>query len=263
MIDDPTRTPVSLPRRVVRVASDFVDLQLGLIEAGLREVAPLARGRLLDVGCGDKPYEPLFRPHVTEYLGLEHAPSWSATAASARGGPDVVYSGPRLPFDDASFETVLCVQVLEHTPRPRELVAELGRVLKKDGLLVLMAPFSFRLHEEPHDYFRFSVHGLRELCAGAGLTIVEARPLGSLWSLVGHKLNSYLALRVARLGGVGQDLGKLGHEARTNERPRLWTLPVVAPTMAWVSLAARLLDRTMPDPTETLGFLVLARPTGP
>ena len=271
---DATLAPTSAARALVeaearkwlRRTSDWVDLQLSLILDSLRKVAPLAHGRLLDVGCGDKPYEAIFRPHVTEYVGVEHEGTFGLTSAaepgpgaSGRRGPDVLYSGERLPFPDRSFDTVLNVQVLEHTPRPAELVREMARVLKDDGLLILMAPFQFRLHEEPHDYFRYSPHGLRELCARAGLEITQIEQQGSLWSLMGHKLNSYLAFRVAQMGGMAQGMGKLGHEKATVARPRYWTLPWVAPSMVAVAFGARVLDRVLFDPEETLGFLVLAR----
>jgi SAM-dependent methyltransferase len=252
-------------KKWLRRTSDWVDLQLSLILDSLRRVAPRARGRLLDVGCGDKPYEAIFRPYVTEYIGVEHRDTFALTSAAepqpstGKQGPDVLYSGDRLPFPDRSFDTVLSVQVLEHTARPAELVQEMGRVLADDGLLILMAPFQFRLHEQPHDYFRYSPHGLRELCARAGLEITHVEQQGSLWSLMGHKLNSYLAFRVAHMGGMAQIMGKLGHEKVTLARPRYWTLPWVAPSMLAVALGARVLDRVLFDPEETLGFLVLAR----
>jgi SAM-dependent methyltransferase len=248
-------------RRAARVASDWVDLQWSLIVDLLARVAPQARGRLLDVGCGEKPYEHLFRPYVDEYLGIEHEATFAATAAStSERRPDLVYDGKRLPFEDRTFDTVLNVQVLEHTPQPGALVAEMARVLKDDGLLILSAPFQFRLHEEPHDYFRYSPHGLKVLCGEAGLEIVEVLAQGSLWSVLGHKLNSYLALRVARAGALAQAMvGKLPHEGAQTQAPRWWTLPFVAPSMFGVAGAARLLDRFAPDPDEALGFVVLAR----
>jgi SAM-dependent methyltransferase len=242
-----------------RAAADWVDLQLAHVVRSLSRLAPRARGRLLDVGCGDKPYEHLFRPYVGEYVGVEHEATFAATSAGARGRADVRYDGRRLPFPDESFDTVMSVQVLEHTPDPAGLLVEMARVLRRDGILILSAPFSFRLHEEPHDYFRFSPHGLRLLCAGAGLVIEDIEPHGNLWSLLGHKLNSFLALRVGRISGAAQAMGKLGHEAGAVERPRLWTLPLVAPAMVAVSAAARVLDRALPDPTETLGFTLVAR----
>jgi SAM-dependent methyltransferase len=242
-----------------RRAADWVDLQWSVLEHSLRAVAPRARGRLLDVGCGNKPYEAWFRPFVDAYIGVEHSDTFQHTAAGASAGPDVVYGGPTLPFRDGAFDTVLSVQVLEHTPRPAALVAEMSRVLAPDGILILTAPFQFRLHEQPHDYFRYSSYGLRQLCDDAGLEIFETIAQGSLWSVIGHKLNSYLALRVARAGHLAQSMGKLGHEAPQGEGVRWWTLPVVGPTVVTIAAGARLLDRWLPDPDETLGFLVLAR----
>jgi SAM-dependent methyltransferase len=248
-------------KHLLRRGADWVDLQWSAVERVLKAVAPQARGRLLDVGCGDKPYEAWFRPYVNAYIGIEHCDTFmSTTAAGGRGRPDVVYSGRRLPFRDASFETVLSVQVLEHTPWPGALVAEMSRVLTPDGLLILTAPFQFRLHEQPHDYFRYSPHGLRQLCADAGLEVLEVVPQGSLWTVIGHKLNSYLSLRVARAGQLAQQLGKLGHEAPQSAGVRWWTLPVVGPSIVTIAAGARLMDRWFADPEESLGFLVLARP---
>lgn len=247
-------------KRVVRATSDWVDLQWSLTLETLEEAAPHAKGRLLDVGCGNKPYEHLFSPFVTEYVGVEHDATFSLTRASSGGrGPDVTYDGERLPFGDRSFDTVLNVQVLEHTPHPTELMREMSRVLKDDGRLILSAPFQFRLHEEPHDYFRYSPHGLKSLCADVGLEMVEVRPMGSLWSVIGHKLNTYLALRVARMGGLAQALGKLSHEAPSSASVRYWTLPFVGPAMLAVSTAARVMDRLAFEPEESLGYVVIAR----
>jgi SAM-dependent methyltransferase len=245
---------------LLRRGADWVDLQWSAMERVLRAVAPQARGRLLDVGCGDKPYEAWFRPYVSAYVGIEHGATFQATAAGGRGRPDVVYSGGTVPFRDATFDTVLSVQVLEHTPRPAALLAEMRRVLKPDGLLILTAPFQFRLHEQPHDYFRYSPHGLRHLCADAGLEVFEVIPQGSLWTVIGHKLNTYLSLRVARAGALAQQMGKLGHEAPQGEGVRWWTLPVVGPSVVTIAAGARLMDRLFADPEESLGFLVLARP---
>jgi hypothetical protein len=76
---------------------------------------------------------------------------------------------------------------------------------------------------------------------------------------MGHKLNTYLGLRVGRVAGLAQGLGKHGHEATTAERPRWWVLPVVAPLMLAIALVARVLDWLLPDPQEALSFLIVAR----
>jgi len=247
-------------QKMMRSASDWVDIQWSVVVASLKSVAPRARGRLLDVGCGNKPYEAIFRPYVSEYLGIEHEATFALTSAGGGASrPDFAYDGVTLPFPDRSFDTVLNVQVLEHTPHPARLVAEMSRVLKDDGLLILIAPFSFRLHEEPHDYFRYSPHGLRHFCDEAGLEIVEVQRQGGLWSVIGHKLNSYLAFRIARVGGMAQGLGKLGHEAKAEKGVRYWTLPFVGVAMFAVTATARILDPILSEPDETLSFLIIAR----
>ncbi|HEX6767042.1 MAG TPA: class I SAM-dependent methyltransferase, partial [Polyangiaceae bacterium] len=249
-------------RRALRGASDWVDLAWSLLVADLERAAPFASGRLLDVGCGTKPYEHIFRPYVTEYLGIEHEATFERTQASAdERKPDLYYDGKRLPFDDGTFDTVLNAQVLEHTPEPARLVTDMARVLKEGGTLILSAPFQFRLHERPHDYFRYTPYGLRALCADAGLEIVEELQQGSLWSVLAHKLNSFLALRVSRIGGLAQAMGKLSHESVTTEPARLWTLPVVGPVMLATASAARVMERVSFEPDESLGYLFVARKT--
>jgi SAM-dependent methyltransferase len=157
---------------------------------------------------------------------------------------------------------VINIQVLEHTPQPRRLIAEMARVLKDDGLLILAAPFSFRLHEEPNDFFRYSPHGLRAMCEQSGLVVDHVEQVGSLWSLLGHKVNSYLALRVARIGRPAQQLGKLGHESPDQPKARLWTLPFVAPAALGISIIARIMDRAFFERQEALGFVIVARRAG-
>ena len=246
-------------RQAARGVSDWMDLQGSLLLEQLRGVAPQARGRLLDVGCGNKPYEHLFRPFISEYVGVEHSGTFGKTSASQTGGPDVLYEGRSLPFEDASFDTVLSIQVLEHTAEPQALLEEMSRVLRPDGLMILNAPFSFRLHEEPHDFFRYTPHGLRAMCEKAQLEVIDIRPQGGFGSVIGHKLNSLLAFRFARVQSLAQSLGKLGHEARSPSSPRFWLFPVVFPTMAAITAAARLFDRVVDESSEALSFLVLAR----
>src|SRR5665647_2047822 len=80
--------------------------------AGLRdamsEFAPTLSGRLLDVGCGSKPYRSLFT--VDAYIGMDI----DSEVARSRGIADHFYDGNAFPFVDGSFDSVLCNQVLEH-----------------------------------------------------------------------------------------------------------------------------------------------------
>lgn len=248
--------------RLKTAAAGWVDLESALLRDALREVAPMAHGRLLDVGCGEKPYEEIFRAHVTEYVGVEYRDTFAETAASTTTtngkGPDHYYDGKRMPFEDGAFDTVVSFQVLEHTPDPEGLLREMARVSKKGGLLILTAPFSFRLHEEPHDYFRFTPHGLRFLCEKVGYDVRTVTARGSLWSLIGHKLNTFLAYDVAGARAAAMDAGSGRQEKSEAGKTRLWTLPFVAPAMIGIGAMARVLDRAANVPTETLGYVVIA-----
>lgn len=114
-----------------------------------------ARGRVLDVGSADG--------HVREWIaGCEYiALDYPTTAQGMYGTrPDVFADGGALPFADASFDTVLLLDVLEHVPDDRAVLDEIARVLKPGGLLLLSVPFLYPLHDAPHDHRRFTAPGL-------------------------------------------------------------------------------------------------------
>jgi SAM-dependent methyltransferase len=137
-----------------------------------------AQGRLLDLGCGVKPYRELFS-HVSQYVGLE-----------IDTGPDVDVSGDAqvLPFADSCFDTVLCNEVLEHVPEPASVMAEVKRVLTSGGFLLLTTPQTWGLHHEPHDYYRYTRYGLRYLAEKAGLQVIDIVPTCGVWSTVAQRL---------------------------------------------------------------------------
>lgn len=257
-----SRPPESLPLtgRLTRAVGDLLDLHQQLQRPAIVEAAAHARGELLDVGCGNKPWLELFAPFVSRYTGVEHEAVFAQTAASSNARrPDRFYDGKVLPWPDASFDTVVSFQVLEHTPDPMALVHELRRVLRPAGVMILSAPFSYRLHEAPHDYFRYTPWGLRSLVEREGLTVESLRPYGGLWSVLAHKVNSHLVTRVGRLEGLGQSVGKFGQEASQATRPRWWTLPFVASGLAVSTALGRLGDAVAPDDVEALGYVVVAR----
>lgn len=143
----------------------------------VRALSAHARGGLLDVGCGMRPYEAL-APRGVRYLGLD-----GGQGAATR--PDVCGAAASLPFAAASFDTVLCTQVIEHVPDPAEAIREIARVLRPGGRLILSAPQAWFLHEEPHDYTRFTRFGLGSLCRQAGLVPLELKAQGGFWAMAG------------------------------------------------------------------------------
>lgn len=161
--------------------------------------APLVHGRLLDVGCGAKPYRDLFA--VERYVGVDVEGATVDARASALA----------LPFGDAAFDCVLTNEVLEHVPEPSRMMSEIARVLKPGGVLVLSAPMTWGLHHEPWDFYRYTPYGLRHLAESNGLVVesIEAtsgffvtfaqRFSDSLFETWGAKPKGPIARRVLRV----------------------------------------------------------------
>jgi SAM-dependent methyltransferase len=243
---------------VARSGADWVDIYLSGLRKLVRAAARYSHGRLLDVGCGKKPYEPIFAPFVNEYVGIEYGDTFGLTHDASQNAPDFIYDGRTLPFADGSFDTVVSFSVLEHTPEPGRLFAEMARVLRPRGTMIQHVPFSFRLHEEPHDYYRFTAHALRALSAENGLAVRAIRAQGSLWSVLAHKIVTFLAFRVLRITAAAQALGKLGMETTNRSKPRYLLAPIVAPIMVATVALARILERVVPIHDDTLGFILVA-----
>jgi SAM-dependent methyltransferase len=137
--------------------------------AELRPLFPELTGAVLDVGCGRKPYRA--RVAATRYVGVDV----ETEATRAYGDVDVFYDGRTLPFATASFDGVLCSQVLEHVFTPEEFLCEIARVLRPGGRLVLAVPFAWDEHEQPNDFARYSSFGLRALLERTGFNVVVQR----------------------------------------------------------------------------------------
>jgi SAM-dependent methyltransferase len=130
---------------------------------------PRLTGEVLDVGCGRQPYRDAIP--AQRYVGVDV----DTPITRELGVADVFYDGRRLPFPDASFDAVLCSQVLEHVFTPEEFLRELHRVLRPGGVFLLAVPFAWDEHEQPYDFARYSSFGVRALVERSGFTVTEQR----------------------------------------------------------------------------------------
>jgi len=154
-------------------------------EAALRAAAErYARGRLIDVGGGRKPWQPVFAPYVSEHVCVDHAEKDDGRGQVV----DVIATAYSIPLPDAGAQTILLTEVLEHLERPGDAVAECLRLLEPGGHLIATTPLFWPVHDA-RDFYRYTPQGLRYLLETAGFEVVELEPLGGLWSTVAVELS--------------------------------------------------------------------------
>jgi SAM-dependent methyltransferase len=161
----------------------WVDLQLLTCQRFLAPRLAILKGTLLDVGCGEMPFRPLL-PSGVIYTGIDVS---GAESFGMSEHPDIVeFDGRSIPFPDASFDSVMCTEVLEHVEDPARLIAEMLRVLRPGGTLLATVPFSARVHHAPHDFYRFTPFRLVTLFSGFRLFELQER--GDDLAVIANKL---------------------------------------------------------------------------
>src|SRR5438094_4213847 len=148
-----------LPSRLCKKLDPFEAAIEGFVRTVAAEIP--AGKRVLDAGSGEGRFKSLFL-HA-EYVGIDSAqgdPSWDYSKV------DVIGRLEELPFPNSSFDHVLSIVVLEHTPQPARVVEEFQRVLKPGGMVHVVVPHMWEEPQRPYDCFRFTSSGSRYLLAG-------------------------------------------------------------------------------------------------
>ena len=224
-------------------------LEKRLIAASLQRARVYAVGDMLDVGCGHKPYAALFADRIRRHIGLDYPPTVDQHMTLGYREPrvDIYGEGGSLPIRSATMDTVLCTQVLEHSPRPAEMMSEMARVLKPGGHLILTAPQEWGLHQAPHDYFRFTRYGLKHLAESQGLRVEYIEARGGFWAMMGQRWSAYLYDTYCR-----------PFRRRGQRAAFLLCAAIVLPACALAQLLALGLDRLQPIKENTLGHILVA-----
>ena len=150
----------------------FRDLQIAIDK--------YASGKLLDIGCGNKPYKALMKS-VTEYIGCDIVQSSNNTV-------DILSAATKIPVDNNSFDTVFSTQTIEHVEDPVALCSEAYRIVKPGGYFIVSGPMYWPHHEEPYDFFRFTKYGFSYILEKAGFEVISIKANGGNWATAGISL---------------------------------------------------------------------------
>lgn len=161
------------------------------------------QSRVLDAGAGSAPYRGLFVhcDYVTQdWPGSVHATDFDIVGDLQAG----------LPVEDCAFDAILCTEVLEHVEDVDAVLAELRRISRPGARLACTVPFVGPLHEEPHDYRRFTNHGLKSLLEANGFDVHTVAPLSGWFGTLAQMLREHAAATRAPDRAPGLDQRILG-----------------------------------------------------
>jgi SAM-dependent methyltransferase len=242
----PTGFFVRAAKRTFRAVTGLTLVEPAYPSAGIRTLAAKVGrvGMVLDVGCGSASYQGLFPG--SRYIGVDVDTDSAAT---------VLGDACALPIASGLVDVALCTEVMEHLSAPEAALAEIRRVLKPTGFLVLSTPFLVGIHMAA-DYHRWTSGGLRLLLLQNGFDIVAVQPRGGVFSTLSH-----LIIRFPFELATPSDFRPWSGSIRQGTK---W---VVASVMHLLLLPLGLTIRAF-DPLDrkkrwTLGYLVLAQPAGP
>ena len=196
--------PLASAQRAVR--KPLVDWLRSYHVAGLR---------LLDVGCGDRPYDPLFAA-AAEVVGFD---------VEGNAHADLHGTIDAIPVPDATFDLVLCLQVLEHVPDPAAAIRELHRAVRPGGRVLASTHGVAPLHPNPEDLWRWTPQGLEQLFLANG---------------------EWASVTVLPGAGTAQTLAMLNAHFVDLLFKRLRLRPAAAPLVAAANAVGEALDRAIP-----------------
>jgi len=163
-----------------------------------------AKGDVFDIGCGNKPYESLFR-NKGKYTGCD-------IVQSSENKVDIICTVDNIPLDANQFDTVISTQVLEHVVDHDKMLAEAYRLLKWGGKIILTAPMVWEHHEVPHDFFRFTRFGLIHIFEKAGFRIIQVKANGGKWALIGQMLQNVIVSSTSSKKNIFRKFLKIVHK---------------------------------------------------
>jgi SAM-dependent methyltransferase len=145
-------------------------------------------GKVLDIGCGSKPYEKLFI-YAKKYIGLD---TKSSGHIHKDENVDIYYDGGQFPFENNAFDNAVCFQVLEHVDNINLFFQEIARVIKKDGYILFEMPFIWEEHELPYDFRRYTGKGIQKLLKQYNFRLVKYERYCDGLEMIPQFINMYI-----------------------------------------------------------------------
>lgn len=169
----------------VSVSSRFVvDVVAHYYETYLKDYVS---GDLIDLGCGKVPLYHAYRDYVTECTCAD----WESTLHKNPYLDLSIDLNKPLPLLSETFNTIILSDVLEHIAKPDELWREMFRILKPGGKVILNVPFFYKLHEIPHDYFRYTKYALQNFADSSGFKVILLKEMGGLPEVLIDLINKF------------------------------------------------------------------------
>jgi predicted O-linked N-acetylglucosamine transferase (SPINDLY family)/glycosyltransferase involved in cell wall biosynthesis/SAM-dependent methyltransferase len=181
-----------------------------------------AGSRVLDVGAGTCLYRPLFahcdyKTHdFAQYEGVKHG------GGTGYGNIDYVSDILAIPVPDASFDVILCTEVLEHVPEPIKVLAEIARILRPGGRAFVTAPLGSHLHQLPfHFYGGYTPEWYKRFGAACGLNPIEITPNGGFFKHLAQECARAAYMYSQQTNLHGSDAAEI-HKLLSDSMPRFF-----------------------------------------
>ena len=212
-----------------------ISVRRKLLDEHLEQMRAEMTGRVLEIGAGRNGRRGEFHPP------LENTDNWIYLNLLSIQSPHVQADVQRLPFRSDSFDTVVCLEVMEYIDEPSVGLREAKRVIRSGGKLVISLPFMHR-HDAPTDFWRFTEAGIERILSENSLQIIALKKQGS---------------------GLAVAVSILKHWIHVSgEDRRLWYALVAKPFLDYLWNRDKITAATIPTlETFSTGYLILAAPS--
>ncbi|MEZ7206928.1 class I SAM-dependent methyltransferase [Pseudoalteromonas sp. DY56-GL79] len=212
-----------------RLAVELVAMQYN------RYLGDFVTGSLLDLGCGKVPFYQAYSSNVSQTTCVD----WGESLHQSSYVDELCDLNQPLPFATETFDTVLSSDVLEHLLEPQMTIREVARVLTPNGTFIFNTPFMYWLHEQPHDYYRYTRFAIERMASEAGLEVVVLNEVGG-------------ALEVA-----ADVLSKFFNKLPILGKPVCWLIQSAAIALARTRLGQKIMQRT--QSVMPMGYFTVLR----